>query len=109
MDLETKIYLGAPLVFMALTPIAAIVGMGIGKLIDRSRDRKIQNQRDFVAAWEDYVERWESGEPNPSGSHLEAIRNHRARLDYERAKLVRLEEKYGRSADVGRNIKWPRT
>lgn len=78
------------MVSLAMVAVSLVGGVALGFWNKSIQRRRIERQREFVFAWEDYVERWESGGGQTS-AYLRQLAEHRKRLDYERAKLAEME------------------
>lgn len=93
METETKIYLGAAIVFPVLTALFSAAACWLIDLGDFIRRCRINAQRRSVDRWEEYVGAWESAEENYPGAYTDQVAEHRQALERERAKLEQYEKR----------------
>jgi hypothetical protein len=90
---ETKIYIGAAILFPLITAIVCAIGC---LAIDVRRfwlRRRIHSQKSYVDKWEAYVDHWDIADENHPGCYTDRAQKHRETLAREQAKLSRLMEK----------------
>jgi len=88
------IYIGAALAKLIIAAILFGLLFFLWQFGSESKKQKIARQREYVAAWEYSVERWESGDDGDVSELWKEERDRfRARLEHEREILAKLEQR----------------
>lgn len=104
--IDTKIYLGAALLFPLLTALVCAVVFFGGDAWQRLQARRM---RRHIEELEQYADLWDAAEENYPGCYTEEARAHRAALEAERAKLEAYEKHSSPKAVTPlEEISWPR-